>query len=179
MRLSALLWGLIAVLVGAQCVDLVHRMMSPDLVAVAFAEGGDDAYYFFTVARNIAQGHGITIDGTHWTTGFQPLWGLICAVPFLAPSDRAALAIIYLLSFLLWLAGAALFVRLVRRASTTPLQPQTTALIAVLFLGEPLQWNIDTGLALVTVGILFGVRTQTPATTVPASAAAGQRAAAR
>lgn len=136
MRLPLLLWGLVVVLVGAQVVDLVHRMTSPDMVAVAFSDGGDDAYYFFTVARNIAQGHGITIDGTHWTTGFQPLWGLICAVPFLAPSDRAALAIVYVISLALWLAGAALFVRLVRSASTTPLQPLATVLIVVLFLGE-------------------------------------------
>ena len=136
MRLAPVLWGLVVVLVGAQCVDFLHRVMSPDLVAVSFSEGGDDAYYFFTVARNIAQGHGITIDGTHWTTGFQPLWGLICALPFLAPSDRAAFAIIYLISILLWLASAALFVRLVRRASTTPLKASATALIVVLFLGE-------------------------------------------
>ena len=160
MRLAPVLWGLIAVLVGAQAVDVIHRAMSPDLAAVAFSEGGDDAYYFFTVARNIAQGHGITIDGTHWTTGFQPLWGLICAVPFLAPSDRAAFAIIYLLSIALWLAGAALFVRLVRRASTIPLQFSAIALIAALFLGEA-QFTrgyfngMETGLYLtLTLGLL-------------------------
>ncbi|HEY3875054.1 MAG TPA: hypothetical protein VGM92_06230, partial [Candidatus Kapabacteria bacterium] len=34
---------------------------------------GDDAYYLFSIARNIASGHGITIDGTHLTNGFQPL----------------------------------------------------------------------------------------------------------
>ena len=67
----------------------------------------------------------------------------------------------------------------IRSTMITALVPGLSALCAVLFLGEPLQWNIATGLALVTVGILFGVRTQTPATTVPASAAAGQRAAAR
>jgi hypothetical protein len=160
MRLAPVLWGLVAVLVGALCVDFLHRVMSPDLVAVAFSEGGDDAYYFFTVARNIAQGHGITIDGTHWTTGFQPLWGLICAAPFLAPSDRAAFAIIYVLSLLLWLASAALLVRLVRRASTTPMQPLATALIVVLFLGET-QFvrgyfnGMETGLYLtLTLGLL-------------------------
>jgi hypothetical protein len=32
----------------------------------------------------------------------------------------------------------------------------------VLFLGEPLAWNLAAGLALVTVGILFGVRAAAP-----------------
>jgi hypothetical protein len=105
-------------------------------VAVSFAEGGDDAYYFFTVARNIAHGRGITIDGTHWTTGFQPLWGLVCAVAFLAPSDRAALAIVYVMSLALWLLGGLLFVRLVRRLSATPVPPVAAALLAIVFLGE-------------------------------------------
>lgn len=136
MRLAPLLWGLAALLVGVQCVDIFHRVMSPDLVAVSFSDGGDDGYYFFTVARNIARGHGVTIDGVHWTTGFQPLWGFVCALPFLTGSDRAALGIIYLMSIALWLTGALLFVRLVRRASIEPVQAATAAAMAVLFLGE-------------------------------------------
>lgn len=152
-RATVVVWALIVVMVGAYGVDFVHRVMSPDLVAVSFAEGGDDAYYFFTVARNIAQGHGITIDGVHWTTGFQPLWGLLCAIPFLLPSDRAAFVLIYVASIGLWLAGAYLFVRLVRRASAAPLTAAAAALIAALFLGES-QFSrgyfngMETGLAL-------------------------------
>ncbi len=136
MKVASLVWILAAILGVAFAVDFAHRLTSPDIVAVSFAEGGDDAYYFFTVARNIAQGHGITIDGTHWSTGFQPLWALVCALAFLAPSDRAALAIIYVVSLALWLAGALLFVRLVRRASLTPVPSSGAALLAVLFLGE-------------------------------------------
>jgi hypothetical protein len=34
---------------------------------------GDDAFYVFSIARNIAAGHGISVDGTHLTNGFQPL----------------------------------------------------------------------------------------------------------
>ncbi|HEX4510916.1 MAG TPA: hypothetical protein VH328_12575, partial [Burkholderiaceae bacterium] len=136
MRLAPILWALVALLVGAYAVDFVQRVSSPDIVAVSFAEGGDDAYYFFTVARNLASGHGLTIDGTHWTTGFQPLWALICALAFLAPTDRAALAIVYAISVALWLTGAWLFVRFVHRASATPPRALGTALLAVLFLGE-------------------------------------------
>jgi hypothetical protein len=136
MKIAPLLWAMAAVLAGAYGIDFLQRVTSPDIVAVSFAEGGDDAYYFFAVARNIAQGHGITIDGTHWTTGFQPLWALVCAVAFLAPSDRAALAIVYVISIALWLLSALLFVRLVRRLSLTPVQSSAAALLAVLFLGE-------------------------------------------
>lgn len=46
----------------------------------------------------------------------------------------------------------------VRSTMITALVPGLSALGAVLFLGEPLAWNLATGLALVTVGILFGVR---------------------
>jgi hypothetical protein len=136
MRASFVIWALAALLAGACGVAFLHRVMSPDMVAVSFAEGGDDAYYFFTVARNIAQGKGITIDGVHWTTGFQPLWGFVCALPFLAGSDRAALFVIYLISLALWLTGALLFVRLLRRASITPVPATAVALVVVVFLGE-------------------------------------------
>jgi len=136
MKVAPIVWALAAVLAGAYGIDFLQRVTSQDIVAVSFSEGGDDAYYFFTVARNIAQGHGITIDGTHWTTGFQPLWALVCAVAFLAPSDRAALAIVYLISIALWLLSALLFVHLVRRLSLTPVQSAAAALLAVLFLGE-------------------------------------------
>lgn len=136
MKARFLLWALAAVLVAAFAIDFAQRVLSPDIVAVSFSEGGDDAYYFFTVARNIAQGHGITIDGTHWTTGFQPLWGFVCALGFLVPSERAAFAVIYVVSISLWLTSALLFVRLVRRASLTPVTPFAAALLAVLFLGE-------------------------------------------
>jgi len=46
----------------------------------------------------------------------------------------------------------------VRSTMITALVPGLSALGAVVFLGEPLQWNLLAGLALVTAGILFGVR---------------------
>jgi hypothetical protein len=33
----------------------------------------DDAFYLFSIARNLAKGLGPTVDGTHLTNGFQPL----------------------------------------------------------------------------------------------------------
>ncbi len=46
----------------------------------------------------------------------------------------------------------------VRSTMITALVPGLSALGALLFLGEPLYWNLAAGLALVTLGILFGVR---------------------
>lgn len=46
----------------------------------------------------------------------------------------------------------------VRSTMITALVPGLSALAAVVFLGEPLHWNLLAGLALVTGGIVFGVR---------------------
>jgi len=40
----------------------------------------DDAFYYLTVARNIASGAGSTFDGTHFTNGYHPLWMLILVI---------------------------------------------------------------------------------------------------
>ena len=46
----------------------------------------------------------------------------------------------------------------IKSTMITALVPGLSALGAVVFLGEPLSWNLWVGLALVTAGILFGVR---------------------
>jgi drug/metabolite transporter (DMT)-like permease len=50
----------------------------------------------------------------------------------------------------------------VRSTMITALVPGLSALGAVWFLGEPMHWNLLAGLALVTGGILFGVRQAQP-----------------
>ena len=55
----------------------------------------------------------------------------------------------------------------IRSTMITAVVPSLSALGAVIFLGEPLYWNLLLGLALATVGIVFGVRSVTP---VPAPA---------
>jgi drug/metabolite transporter (DMT)-like permease len=46
----------------------------------------------------------------------------------------------------------------IKTTMITALVPGLSALGAVVFLGEPMGWNLGLGLALVTLGILFGVR---------------------
>jgi len=45
----------------------------------------------------------------------------------------------------------------VRSTMITALVPGLSAISAVMFLGEPLGWNVLAGLTLVTLGIVFGV----------------------
>lgn len=50
----------------------------------------DDAFYYFTIARNLAAGHGATFDGLAPTNGFHPLWLLLLTPVFaLAGALRA------------------------------------------------------------------------------------------
>jgi len=64
----------------------------------------------------------------------------------------------------------------VRSTMITAVVPGLSALGAVIFLGEPLYWNLLAGLALVTLGIVFGVRVQAQriTTTTPDLIAAGE-----
>lgn len=55
----------------------------------------------------------------------------------------------------------------VRSTMITALVPGLSALGAVIFLGEPMYWNLLAGLALVTVGIVFGVRVQAQRAAAP------------
>jgi drug/metabolite transporter (DMT)-like permease len=61
----------------------------------------------------------------------------------------------------------------VRSTMITALVPGLSALGAVWFLGEPMHWNLLAGLALVTSGILFGVRQAKKPAVAPTSPPAG------
>jgi len=77
----------------------------------------DDAYYYFKVAQNIAEGHGSTFDGMNKTNGYHPLWMLICVPIFaLARFDLVLpLRILFLLMSGLSLATAIFLYRLIGR----------------------------------------------------------------
>ena len=59
----------------------------------------------------------------------------------------------------------------VRTTMITALVPGLSALGAVIFLGEPLYWNLIAGLLLVTAGILFGVQRSAAKKIAPSAAA--------
>ena len=61
----------------------------------------DDAYYYFSLARNISEGNGPKVDTFNNTTGFQPLWGAICICAFaLFHNDTLAILSLLLVSLL-------------------------------------------------------------------------------
>jgi len=79
----------------------------------------EDAYYSLAVARNLALGHGLTIDGEHWTNGFQPLFTLLCSVIYLlVPADDRVtpLRILTVVQWCMFVSSAVLFGSILSRA---------------------------------------------------------------
>src|SRR5512147_37322 len=90
----------------------------------------DDAYYYFKVAQNITEGHGITFDGINLTNGFHPLWMLVCIPVFaLARYDLILpLRVLLLVMAILDAATAVLIYRLGKRTLSQP-----TAMLGAAF----------------------------------------------
>ncbi|MBP8857742.1 MAG: hypothetical protein KBG60_06960 [Anaerolineaceae bacterium] len=62
----------------------------------------DDAYYYFTIARNLIQESRLTFDGTTLTNGFQPLWfGMLLPIFAVFQDPLAALRAVGILNTLL------------------------------------------------------------------------------
>lgn len=82
----------------------------------------EDGYYALTVARNIARGAGITIDGVNLTAGFQPLFTILEAAAFwltgwvFPGADAPAIRLVLLIHFAVH-AATALLVALLARDS--------------------------------------------------------------
>lgn len=74
-----------------------------------FALTFDDAFYYFDIARNLAEGNGSTFDGLNSTNGYHPLWMAVCVVPYLLGLDDMA-AVRALLVFQVACYGGALVV---------------------------------------------------------------------
>ncbi len=89
----------------------------------------DDSFYAFKIAKNIASGQGMTFDGIHPTTGFQPLYVFLLVPVFLISGDSLSLPIYIALSFLavLTFLTAYLLYRICRRYVS-----QTVSLIAAV-----------------------------------------------
>lgn len=79
----------------------------------------EDGWYALTVARNIATGHGVTIDGETWTNGFQPLFTFLQAFGFFLAggNTEAGLRVFFVLAAFVHVAGALLVATLARDAA--------------------------------------------------------------
>lgn len=98
----------------------------------------EDGYYALSVSRNVASGDGVTIDGTHATNGFQPLFTFAASVAFLlTPDDTTAIRLVLLMHWLIWMATAWLVADIVADwlGRNGPRRSTVRVVTALLFLG--------------------------------------------
>lgn len=120
----------------------------------------EDAWYGFSIARNIADGFGITIDGSQQTNGFQPLQVFIDSIIFtLTKSDNVALIIIFTSRLLLHITSAYIFEGILKKAlSGREIKGVSTVGFAVYLFNPAIIPNalngLETGLVLL-VFLLF------------------------
>lgn len=120
------------------------------LLSLAFRPGShvydspltEDGYYALAVARNVALGNGVTIDGVMPTNGFQPLFTFIEAIAFkLSPGDEIlAMRLVMALAWLFHLGGAVMVGLIARDAwpvRAPSERPLRLALGALLYLAAP------------------------------------------
>ena len=83
----------------------------------------DDAFFYLTIARNIARGLGSTFDQLSPTNGYQPLWLGVLAAAYRVTgplSPEAGIAVAVALGCGCVLGGGILLVRLLTRMGTAP-----------------------------------------------------------
>jgi hypothetical protein len=107
----------------------------------------EDGYYALSVARNLAAGHGLTIDGIHLTNGFQPLFTVLQAGAFwVAGGDEVlAMRLVMGLGWLFHIGGALLVASFARDAwparHGAAEKELRAGIAAFLYLAAPLMLN--------------------------------------
>ncbi len=107
----------------------------------------EDGYYALSVARNLAAGSGITIDGVNLTNGFQPLFTMLQGGAFWAAQGDEVLAmrLAMALGWLFHVGGAFLVALIARDAWPSRYgdveRSMRGALAAIFYLASPLMLN--------------------------------------
>jgi hypothetical protein len=121
----------------------------------------EDGWYALTIARNVATGHGVTIDGETWTNGFQPLFTFLQAAGFaLAGGDTiGGLRVFFVLAACVHIAGALLVAGLARDAAESE-KDLVGALAALGYLAAVKAYNdfytgLETGLQLALYALVW------------------------
>jgi hypothetical protein len=127
----------------------------------------EDGWYALTVARNVAAGNGVTIDGETWTNGFQPLFTFLQAAGFwLAGGDTVlGLRAFFVLAALVHVAGAILVAGLARDAARAPDRDLAGAFAALGYLAAVKAYNdfytgLETGLQLALYALVWRLHAQ-------------------
>jgi hypothetical protein len=90
----------------------------------------DDAFYYFTIARNIVQGHGSTLDGFTLTNGYHPLW-MALILPFFAVLKglHTPVAASLMLGAILYFTASLLIFAALRKIRVSPFVALATAVL--------------------------------------------------
>jgi hypothetical protein len=120
----------------------------------------DDAFYYFGVARHIAQGSGSTFNGIDPTNGYHPAWLLIIEPVFSLSQGRAALIGVTVVSCLLFVAFGAILEQISRVVGGASIVLVSAAPILTVSVVGPSYFfsGMETGLAVVglsAVGLFF------------------------
>ncbi len=115
---------------------------------------GDDSFYYFQIARNLAEGQFSTFDGgITRTNGYHPLW-LFLITPFYWVFDKeAALFAIKAFEIMLIAGGAALVAVAVRLARMPWIL--LFAALPILYQHRSLFWGLEAAAALFMLGLFF------------------------
>jgi hypothetical protein len=115
----------------------------------------DDSSYYLTMARNLADGHGLTFDGIHRTNGLHPLWLLMLVPLFLLHgTPETMIRLVALLQTILlglaylvfWCTQSKLF------------SPRIAALTGILFVGfvfPPCTNGMESALLILLIAVLY------------------------
>ena len=93
----------VTLLVGVLLAILVFHLAIAFQDVPTLARNGflyDDSFYAFKIAQNIAAGNGVTFDGIHTTSGFQPLYVFLLVPVYMISGGSLTLPIYIALSLL-------------------------------------------------------------------------------
>ena len=136
----------------------------------------DDAFYYFGIARHIADGSGSTFNGIDPTNGYHPGWLMVIEPVFYLSHGRAALVGITVVSCLLFMVFGVILEQISREiGSATVVLISAAPILAVSVVGPSYFFSgMETGLAIVAVSAtgLFCLRTGgfSPAAATPRNA---------
>ncbi|MDW8235690.1 MAG: hypothetical protein RMK98_03585 [Bacteroidia bacterium] len=103
----------------------------------------DDTFYYLQIARNFAQGKGLTFDGYEPTNGFHPLWlAVLVPIAYFFPGDEVLLRLALGLCALLIGVSAALLWRLLQPIA----QPFRLISFLLILLGWWAAWILFSGM---------------------------------
>lgn len=83
----------------------------------------DDAFYYYQVAYNIANGYGSSFDRIHYTNGYHPLWMIIITpISFLIENKDYFIIAIIIIQFLLFWVGVYNGVQALKQGLSLPIE---------------------------------------------------------